>query len=170
MTHKGFLYFSGSGREKSNDNQILPHRHTDPSHENSMRYDMRNTADFKKLPVYPICKDNGSGPKFQIFPVLIFAAARHVSHKPFIPPYPADLIGSESLSRGDRHGCRPRRIPPAGGHKEIKLRIFRQRAYAATPLQIQPLSSRVRRGVCNLSPHGITPHTAMPRTIRRWSS
>ena len=63
-----------------------------------MRYDMRNTADFKKLPVYSICKDNGSGPKFQIFPVLIFAAARHVSHKPFIPPYPAGRTGTESLN------------------------------------------------------------------------
>ena len=47
------------------------------------------------------------------------AAARHVSHKLFIPPYPADRNGSESLNVAIA-GRRLRRIPPAGERKEIR--------------------------------------------------
>lgn len=48
------------------------------------------------------------------------AAARHVSHKLFIPPYPADRNGSESLNVAIATAGRLRRIPPAGERKEIR--------------------------------------------------
>ena len=86
---------------------------------------MRNTADFKKLPAFLYVKNNGSGPKFQIFPVLIFTTA---------------VVCAE--------------IPSAGERKEIKTPNLQTTKRATNSTRkYKPLSNIFRRGVYSLSPH-----------------